>query len=63
MPVVNPIKLELALFGVTTTPLPEIMFHKPVPTLGMFAFNTVLPVLTQTVCDGPALDTVGTLST
>lgn len=63
VPVVNPVKLELALLGVTTVPLPETIFHNPFPTLGMFAFNTVLPVLTQMVWDGPALETVGTLST
>ena len=63
VPVVNPVKLEFALLGVTIVPLPETIFHTPVPTLGIFAFNTVLPVLTQMVCDGPALETVGTLST
>lgn len=44
-------------------PVPETRLQVPTPTLGVLAANVVTELLTQTVCDGPAIAVAGTSST
>jgi hypothetical protein len=51
-------KVELLI-----APTPESTDQLPTPTIAMLPFNTVVGVPIQIVCEGPAKDTVGRLST
>jgi hypothetical protein len=57
----KPVKVLLGELGEVTTPPPERILHVPIPIDGVFAANVTLPVLTQIVCDVPAMLIGGTL--
>ncbi len=63
VPLVNPVIVVFGLFADAIVPLPDNTLHVPTPTNGVLPAKVVLPVLTQIVCDVPALAMVGTLST
>jgi hypothetical protein len=53
-PDVRPVIVGFGIEVLLKNPGPEIILQVPAPTDGGVAFNTVLPVLAQTVWLGPA---------
>ncbi len=57
VPTPNPVIVVLGKVGDVMVPAPETKVQLPVPTAGVLAF--MVAVVAQTVCEGPALATVG----
>ena len=61
VPVIKLVTAEVLSVGVVTLDPPAITVHKPVPTVGAFAFKVNMEA--HKFCEDPAFEVVGTSST